>query len=153
MDPNVSQDLVVAVQSGDWVTVVLLVLGVVWTLLGVTRRIEQWRLSKLAAVETAQTQAERTRNALLARVSEMARGAVTEVYTEYVRARKAAAADGKLTPEEKQEAQSAALEKLMAAGKEAGVDLAKEFGTPFLKSLLESAVSWAKARGKAATTT
>lgn len=66
--------------------------------------------------------------------------AVTATYLEYVKAKKLASEDGKLTEEEKKEARSIALKKLAEIGKEKGVDYAKTYGVPLIMSLVERMV-------------
>ena len=68
-------------------------------------------------------------------------GAVNAVYHEYVKARKEANADGKLTDEEKKEARNLALAKLKEIGKEKGIDYAKTYGVPAILGLVEKYVS------------
>jgi len=68
------------------------------------------------------------------------KGAVTSVYLEYVKAKKAANEDGKLTEEEKKEARNLALKKLAQIGKEKGVDYAKTYGVPLILGLVEKYV-------------
>lgn len=68
-------------------------------------------------------------------------GVVSEVYNEYVRARKKANEDGKLTDEEKKAARDLALKKLASVGKEKGVDYAKKYGVPLITGLIEKYVT------------
>lgn len=68
-------------------------------------------------------------------------GVVNAVYQEYVKAKKAASEDGKLTDEEKKEARKLALEKLKEEGKTKGIDYAKEYGVPAILGLVEKYVS------------
>lgn len=75
-------------------------------------------------------------------------GAVNAVYQEYVKARKEANADGKLTDEEKKEARNLALAKLKEIGKEKGIDYAKTYGLPAILGLVEKFVSSNKAAAK-----
>ena len=66
---------------------------------------------------------------------------VNEVYQEYVKSRKAAGSDGKLTEEEKKEARQLALDKLKALGKDKGKDYAKEWLLPVILDLIEKWVT------------
>ena len=75
-------------------------------------------------------------------------GAVTAVYHEYVKARKAANEDGKLTDEEKKEARNLALQKLKEIGKDKGVDYAKTYGVPLVLGLVEKYVTANKKEAK-----
>jgi len=75
-------------------------------------------------------------------------GAVTSVYHEYVKSRKEANADGKLTDEEKKEARNLALSKLKEVGKEKGIDYAKTYGVPAILGLVEKYVSKNKTKAK-----
>lgn len=68
-------------------------------------------------------------------------GAVTATYHEYVKARKAANEDGKLTEEEKKEARNLALKKLSEIGKEKGIDYGKKYGMPLVLGLVEKYVT------------
>lgn len=68
------------------------------------------------------------------------KGVVTAVYLEYVKARKLASEDGKLTEEEKKEARNLALKKLAEIGKEKGIDYAKIYGIPLIMGLVEKYV-------------
>jgi hypothetical protein len=68
-------------------------------------------------------------------------GAVTSVYHEYVKARKEANEDGKLTDEEKKEARNLALNKLGEIGKDKGIDYAKKYGVPLILGLVEKFVT------------
>ena len=72
-------------------------------------------------------------------------GAVTSVYHEYVKAKKDASEDGKLTDEEKKEARNKAIEALKTVGKEKGIDYAKEYGVPAILGLVEKYVTKNKA--------
>lgn len=72
-------------------------------------------------------------------------GSVTAVYHEYVKARKDASEDGKLTDEEKKAARDLALAKLKEVGKEKGIDYAKEYGLPAILGLVEKYVTANKA--------
>lgn len=62
---------------------------------------------------------------------------VNETYQEYVKVRKAANADGKLTEEEKKQARKLAIDKLVALGKEKGIDYGKSHLIPIIKDLIE----------------
>ena len=75
-------------------------------------------------------------------------GAVTSVYHEYVKAKKAANEDGKLTDDEKKEARTLALTKLKDIGSEKGMDYAKKYGVPALLGLVEKYVTANKAPKK-----
>lgn len=68
-------------------------------------------------------------------------GAVTEVYDEYVKAKKKGNEDGKLTDEEKKVARDMAIAKVKEIGKTKGVDYAKEYGLPLIKGLIEKYVT------------
>lgn len=72
-------------------------------------------------------------------------GAVTAVYHEYVKARKDASEDGKLTDEEKKEARNKALAMLKSIGKEKGIDYAKTYGVQAVTALVEKYVTKNKA--------
>ena len=70
---------------------------------------------------------------------------VNEVYQEYVKARKLASEDGKLTEDEKKEARRLALEKLKAIGAAKGKDYAKSWLIPVALDLIEKFVTQKKA--------
>lgn len=137
-------EILEAIKDGDWVTVVGLIFAVIWTAFGLMARMSRWREVQVQKAEQADGAIERARRLLLAKAAELARGAVTEVWEEYVREIKAAKEDGKLTAEEKRVAQEKALQKMIEEGKTGGFDLIKEFGMPFLKALIEQGVQWAK---------
>ena len=67
--------------------------------------------------------------------------AVNDTYQTYVRARKAANGDGKLTAEEKGEARKKALDTLKEIGKAKGKDYAKEWLLPVAADLVEKWVT------------
>ncbi len=62
---------------------------------------------------------------------------VNETYQDYVKARKEANSDGKLTEEEKKMARKLALDKLIALGKSKGVDYGKAYLIPIVMDLVE----------------
>jgi len=66
---------------------------------------------------------------------------VNEVYQEYVKEKKTAAADGKLTEEEKKHARQLALGKLKTLGTQKGKNYAKEWLVPVILDLIEKFVS------------
>ena len=63
--------------------------------------------------------------------------AVNLTYQEYVKARKAANEDGKLTEEEKKQARDLAIDKLKAIGKDKGKNYAKTWIMPVALNLVE----------------
>lgn len=65
---------------------------------------------------------------------------VQEVYEEYVKAKKKASKNGKLSEEQKKEAREMAVAKLKELGKAKGIDYAKEYGIPFILALVERMV-------------
>lgn len=67
--------------------------------------------------------------------------AVTAVYHEYVKAKKLANEDGKLTEEEKEEARKLAIAKLIEIGKARGKDYAKDHLLPHILKWIELFVS------------
>lgn len=62
---------------------------------------------------------------------------VNQVYQEYVKARKEANADGKLTKEEAKQARQLAVDKLIALGKEKGKNYAKSHLLPIILDQVE----------------
>lgn len=66
---------------------------------------------------------------------------VNEVYHEYVKEKKKAAEDGKLTEEEKKAARQLALDKLKELGKKKGKNYAKEWLVPVILDLIEKFVT------------
>lgn len=66
---------------------------------------------------------------------------VNEVYQEYVKEKKKAAEDGKLTEDEKKHARQLAVDKLKALGKQKGKDYAKEWAMPVILDLIEKFVT------------
>ena len=62
---------------------------------------------------------------------------VNQVYQEYVRARKDANPDGKLTDEEAKQARQLAVDKLIALGKAKGKDYAKSHLLPLILDQVE----------------
>lgn len=68
-------------------------------------------------------------------------GSVAAVQHEYVAAIKAANEDGVVTPQEAENARKMALNKLIAVGKEKGIDYAKMYGVTALVGLIEKKVT------------
>jgi hypothetical protein len=75
-----------------------------------------------------------------AKIWEIAKGSVAETYQEYVQEIKKGKEDGKLTPEEAKKARGMAKDKMVAAAKENGVELA----TIAIPALIEKAVNFLK---------
>lgn len=73
-------------------------------------------------------------------LKEDVQGVVTAIYHEYVKERKIASEDGKLTEEEKKEAREKAILKLKEIGKEKGIDYVKKYGLPLILGLVEKYV-------------
>jgi hypothetical protein len=87
------------------------------------------------------------------KLDDLAEGAVTEVYQDYVRNLKASNEDGTLTPEEKKEAMSKAVAKFKDMAKSAGIGVyLKELAEPVIKALLEKAINRMKGSASAAIT-
>lgn len=74
-------------------------------------------------------------------LDELAIGAATETYENYVRDIKAAADDGKLTSEEKKQAMGKAVDTFKGMAKDKGVKAAKELAIPVIKSLIEKGIN------------
>jgi hypothetical protein len=68
-------------------------------------------------------------------------GSVAAIQHEYVAAIKAANEDGVVTPQEAENARKMALAKLIAVGKEKGIDYAKTYGVTALVGLIEKKVT------------
>ena len=62
---------------------------------------------------------------------------VNLTYQEYVKARKEASKDGKLTEDEKKQARQIAIDKLKALGKEKGIDYGKNHLLPLILDYVE----------------
>ena len=75
--------------------------------------------------------------------------AIEETYRTYVQAIKAARADGKLTDAERRHARQLARDRAIALGRQAGIDLLRELGEPFLDMWLTRLVNQAKRAGNA----
>jgi len=66
---------------------------------------------------------------------------VNEVYQEYVKEKKTAAEDGKLTEDEKKHARQLAFDKLKELGKKKGKNYVKEWAVPVILDLIEKFVT------------
>jgi hypothetical protein len=139
-----------AVKSGNWVSILAFIFVFAWTMFKGTERLNQWRDTQVALAGAEQDIRAKARISITVKLTEIMRGVCAEVYEEYYRAIKQASADGKVTPEElaaaKKTARDMAVSKAIAYGKNEGIDLAKEFGIPFLKAAAEEGVSWLKAK-------
>jgi hypothetical protein len=83
------------------------------------------------------------------KIDDIAEGAVTEVYQDYVRELKAKSEDGVLTADEKKEAMRRAVEKFKTVAKDQGLPALRELAEPIIKALLEKAIN--RMKGSAAT--
>ena len=75
------------------------------------------------------------------RLDEIAEAAATDTYEAFVRDLKRSADDGKLTPGEKKEAMSRAVQTFRDLAQDDAISEAKSLATPVIKSLVERAVS------------
>lgn len=86
------------------------------------------------------------KGAAAVKVLDYAERAVQEVYSEVVSAMKAASKDGKITPEEIKQAQTAALSRTIEIARRDGVDAVREVGHEALPRIIETAVGRVKER-------
>lgn len=77
---------------------------------------------------------------------------IEETYEEYVRALKDAAADGKLTDDERAMARSTAIAKAISYAETKGLDLLKTYGSALLRVFLERIIRNNKAEASAGST-
>jgi hypothetical protein len=142
-----ADEMLLAVQNQDWVKLAVIVLGIVWSALGISERLTQWRQTQLQKVEVAGNELERQARLLIRQLTLDAEAAAQATYDIYVRNIKAASSDGKLTDEERSQAMKSALQKLASIGKEKGVDYFREYSEPLLRAMIEQAVTRLKRGG------
>lgn len=85
-------------------------------------------------------------------LDEVAEGAVTVVYQDYVRDLKEKSEDGSLTPDEKKEAMSKAVTHFKEIAKAQGLPALQSLAEPIIRAILEKAVNKMKGNALAATT-
>lgn len=145
-----ASEFMVAFKAGDWLTLAVYVFGTVFVLLSGAKRLDEWRRTQLTTANAITDEKERSRELLKVRLSEVAQGAVAEVYEEYYRGIKLATKNGELAAEEqaaaKKTARDMAVNKIVGLAKSEGLDVAKEFGLPYLKAAVEAAVGALKRR-------
>lgn len=83
-------------------------------------------------------------NAMIKKAMEFLEAGVSKTYQEYVRARKAASADGKLTEEERREARQMAYTFARSYAAKEGISLVRTLGADMIPVLLEKTVGGLK---------
>ena len=86
----------------------------------------------------------RLRDQRFRRALHILEAAIEETYRTYVQAIKTARADGKLTEAERRHARQLARDRALALGKQAGIDLLRELGEPFVDLWITRLVNQAK---------
>lgn len=143
-----ADEMLIAVQNQDWVKLAVLILGIIWSALGVSDRLTQWRQTQLKKAEVAGNELERQARLLVRQLSLDAEAAAQETYDTYVNSVKAASSDGRLTDAERAEARRLALQKLADLGKQKGIDYFREYSEPLLRAMIEQAVTRLKRGGE-----
>ena len=138
------KEVVIAIQGGNYLVAGFLALGLIYAVL---RGLDVFKGLGIYARNKEHSDLaleEQRKDSIRARLIYWGRGAVAQVYQEYVRGIKEGSADGTLTQAEKDTAVARAKAEIIRQAKEEGLDILKEVGPGVLAAVIEKAVTYMK---------